>query len=138
MGHTVHYYYRRFRLDGAWIKSHDSIRGKGRKKAGRKVAPSAAIMDSQSVKTTKKGGPNAAMTLASTSRDASVTSWWDTTGLLLMVVVHAANVSAQAGAPAKQGASRRDQARRARRSSRDCGYSGWTQAARPAGIFVRG
>ena len=63
---TVHYYYRRFRLDGTWIKIHDILRGKVRKKAGRKVNPSAAIMDSQSVKTTKKGGPRAATMLAST------------------------------------------------------------------------
>ena len=63
---TVHYYYRRFRLDGTWIKIHDVIRGRVRRKAGRKTAPSAAILDSQSVKTTKKGGPSAATMLAST------------------------------------------------------------------------
>ncbi len=63
---TVHYYYRRFRLDGTWISIHDVIRGKVRVKAGRKVAPSAAIMDSQSVKTTKKGDPRAATMRAST------------------------------------------------------------------------
>ena len=63
---TVHYYYRRFRLDGTWVKIHDILRGRVRKKAGRKVNPSAGIMDSQSVKTTKKGGLAAATTLAST------------------------------------------------------------------------
>ena len=62
---TVHYYYRRFRLDGTWKTIHDALRGQVRKKDGRKEAPSAAIMDSQSVKTTKKGGPRVAMTLAS-------------------------------------------------------------------------
>ena len=68
---TVHYYYyyyyyRWFRLDGTWIKIHDILRGRVRKQAGRKVNPSAGIMDSQSVKTTKKGGPRAATMLAST------------------------------------------------------------------------
>ena len=63
---TVHYYYRRFRLDGTWIKIHDIIRRRVRKKAGRKVNPSAGIMDSQSVKTTKKGGLAAATMRAST------------------------------------------------------------------------
>ena len=63
---TVHYYYRRFRLDGTWKNIHDIVRGRVRKKAGRKINPSAGIMDSQSVKTTKKGGPRAATMLAST------------------------------------------------------------------------
>ena len=63
---TVHYYYRRFRLDGTWVKIHDILRGRVRKQAGRKINPSAAIMDSQSAKTTKKGGLRAATMLAST------------------------------------------------------------------------
>ena len=62
----MHCYHRRFRLDGPWMKIHDFLRGKVRKQAGRKVAPSAAITDSQPVKTTKKGGLAAAMMLAST------------------------------------------------------------------------
>ena len=63
---TTHYYYRRFRLDGTWVKIHDIVRGRVRKQAGRKTKPSAGIMDSQSVKTTKKGDPRAATMLAST------------------------------------------------------------------------
>ena len=48
---TVHYYYRRFRLDGSWELIHDKLREKVRRKAGKKPTPSAAIIDSQSVKT---------------------------------------------------------------------------------------
>ena len=52
---TVHWYYRCFRLDGTWQKIHDALREKVRTAAGRKPSPSAAIVDSQSVKTTEKG-----------------------------------------------------------------------------------
>lgn len=67
---TVHWYYRCFRFDGTWQKIHDALRDKVRLAAGRKKSPSAAIVDSQSVKTTEKGGP-AVTTRARRSTDAS-------------------------------------------------------------------
>ncbi len=67
---TVHWYYRCFRLDGTWQKIHDALRDKVRVSAGRKKSPSAAIVDSQSVKTTEKGG-RMAMTQARRSTVAS-------------------------------------------------------------------
>jgi putative transposase len=71
---TVHYYYRRWRLDGTWQKVHDALREQVRiETEGRKATPSAAIIDSQSVKSTEKGGL-AVTTWASRSRVASATS----------------------------------------------------------------
>ena len=51
----------RWRNDGTLDKVHEALRAKARTKAGLKVAPSAAILDSQSVKTTEKGGQKALM-----------------------------------------------------------------------------
>jgi len=76
---TVHYYYRCWRLDGTWQRVHDQLYVAVRQQAGREASPSAAIVDSQSVKTTEKGGL-AAMTPARRSTGASDTSLWTRSG----------------------------------------------------------
>src|SRR4051812_515290 len=54
---TVHYYYHRWRLDRTWHRVHDVLREQVRtEKEGREATPSAIIIDSQSVKSTAKGG----------------------------------------------------------------------------------
>jgi transposase len=53
---TVHYDHWRWRVDGTWERIHARLREEVRTAAGRQGSPSAAILESQSVKTTEKGG----------------------------------------------------------------------------------
>jgi len=69
---TVWSYFRQWRNDGTWQRLHTALREQVRVQGGREATPSAAIIDSQSVKTSQKGG-SAAMTAARRSRGASVT-----------------------------------------------------------------
>jgi len=70
----VYKYFELWTKDGTWVRVHDELRKQVIKKNGRDPGPSAAILDSQTVKTTEKGGLGAMMGPRK-SRVASVISW---------------------------------------------------------------
>jgi putative transposase len=94
---TVYEYYRRWRKDGTVIRIHDALRRQVRTEAGRDPEPSAGVIDSQSAKTTEVGGDHgydAGKKINGRKRHLLV----DTMGLVLLVVVHAANIQDRDGA----------------------------------------
>lgn len=58
---TVYRFFRAWSKDGTWERIHKALRDRVRQKAGREASPSAAIIDSQSAKTTEKGVPKGTM-----------------------------------------------------------------------------
>lgn len=57
---TVYEYFSVWKLDGTWLRIHDYFHAELRERMERDKQPSAAIVDSQSVKTTEKGGHSVA------------------------------------------------------------------------------
>lgn len=94
---TVYHYYRQWRWTGLWEKLYQSLHRKVRVQDGRDSQPTAAIIDSQSVKTTEAGGErgyDAGKKVNGRKRHILV----DTQGFPLVVKVHAANIQDRDGA----------------------------------------
>lgn len=95
---TVYDYFRKWRLAGVWKALHDRLRTKVRRQAGRKPTPTAAILDSQSVKTTEVGGAARGFDAGKLVKGRKRHLLVDTLGLVLLVVVHAASIQDPTGA----------------------------------------
>jgi putative transposase len=95
---SVYTNFRRWKLSGVWQSIHDKLRERVRKAAGKKPQPTAAIVDSQTAKTSALGGDargyDAGKKVQGRKRHIAV----DTLGMVLCVVVHAASIQDQDGA----------------------------------------
>ncbi len=97
---TLHDYLQRWNYDGTLGRIHYTLYIKCREQIGREASPTACVIDSQSVKSAEKGGAcidphgyDAGKKIKGKKRHCLV----DTMGLLLHVIVHAADIQERDG-----------------------------------------
>ena len=95
----VYYYFNKWKLDGTIEEIHENLRDNTRKAAGRKTSPSLGLIDSQSIKTTRSGGEERGIDGGKKTKGRKRHIIVDTMGLLMAVVVHAANIHDSKAAP---------------------------------------
>lgn len=93
---TAYRWYRAWAADGTWDAVHDALRAAARAAAGRDPAPSAAVLDAQSVKSSE-GGQDRGVDMGKkiTGRKRHLVT--DTLGLALVIAVTAASVQDRPG-----------------------------------------
>jgi putative transposase len=94
---AVFYHYAKWRRRGTWERVNAALRERHRVAAGRGAQPTAAIIDSQSARTTEAGGPRGyagGKKVAGRKRRILV----DTEGALLKARVHPADIHDRSGA----------------------------------------
>ncbi len=96
---TVYGYFGAWRDQGSWQAMHDALRAAVRQQAGRQTEPSAALLDSQRVKTTETT-QEAAYDKAKNVKGRKRHRLVDVMGLILVVLVHCASIPERQGAKA--------------------------------------
>jgi len=94
---AVYWHYAKWRRTGTWEEVNTALREAQRLRRGRAAQPTAAIIDSQSVRTTEAGGPrgyDGGKKVSGRKRHVLV----DTQGYLLKVCLHTADLHDRRGA----------------------------------------
>jgi Transposase and inactivated derivatives len=95
---TVYFYYRKWKNEGVIEEVHEFLRDYLRHKSGRALSPSVGIIDSRSVKTSHHVDCTKGIDGGKKMKGRKQHIIVDTMGLLLGIIVHAANIHDSKGA----------------------------------------